>query len=108
MSVLVSDNNQQHLLLCKGAPESVLGRCSHALLNSDGGGPVPMTDNIRRALLERMAQYGGSGSCMCLLCHVMCVSGMLFMTIFSMNGVKLFVVMYQCTTVRLSTLLQTS
>eukprot|EP00877_Chromochloris_zofingiensis_P010594 jgi/Chrzof1/5789/Cz16g15260.t1 len=66
MSVLVSDNNQQHLLLCKGAPESVLGRCSHALLNSDGGGPVPMTDNIRRALLERMAQYGGAMALRCL------------------------------------------
>eukprot|EP00878_Enallax_costatus_P002773 GHUV01002963.1.p2 GENE.GHUV01002963.1~~GHUV01002963.1.p2 ORF type:complete len:560 (+),score=121.05 GHUV01002963.1:3990-5669(+) len=57
MSVLVEGQGQR-LLLSKGAPESVLSRCSHALVNS-GAEAVAMTDGTRRALLERMAQYGG-------------------------------------------------
>jgi hypothetical protein len=72
MSVLVEGQGQR-LLLTKGAPESVLGRCSHALANADAGGSssnssaagpasgevVAMTEGMRRSLLERMAQYGG-------------------------------------------------
>jgi magnesium-transporting ATPase (P-type) len=71
MSVLVEGQGQR-LLLTKGAPESVLGRCSHALANADGGAApgssssaagggevVAMTEGMRRSLLERMAQYGG-------------------------------------------------
>lgn len=70
MSVLVEGQGQR-LLLTKGAPESVLGRCSHALANADeaggssssaaaGGEVVAMTEGMRRSLLERMAQYGGA------------------------------------------------
>lgn len=65
MSVLVEGQGQR-LLLSKGAPESVLSRCSHALVNGGGGPPtgadieaVGMTDATRRALLDRMAHYGG-------------------------------------------------
>jgi magnesium-transporting ATPase (P-type) len=77
MSVLVEGQGQR-LLLTKGAPESVLGRCSHALANADatgssssssssaagpaGGEVVGMTEGMRRSLLERMAQYGGESS----------------------------------------------
>lgn len=77
MSVLVQGEGQQ-LLLTKGAPESVLGRCSSALANSEpppsGGNAamgtgiatsgrqvVPLTEGMRRSLLERMGQYGGAG-----------------------------------------------
>jgi hypothetical protein len=76
MSVLVQGEGQQ-LLLTKGAPESVLGRCSSALANSEppptGGNAamgtgiatsgrqvVPLTEGMRRSLLERMGQYGGA------------------------------------------------
>jgi magnesium-transporting ATPase (P-type) len=74
MSVLVEGQGQR-LLLTKGAPESVLGRCSHALANADaagsssssaagpaGGEVVAMTEGMRRSLLERMAQYGGEST----------------------------------------------
>lgn len=70
MSVLVEGQGQR-LLLTKGAPESVLSRCSHALVNSavtsGQGEVVGMTEATRRALLERMAQYGGKHghSCSC-------------------------------------------
>jgi magnesium-transporting ATPase (P-type) len=84
MSVLVEGQGQR-LLLTKGAPESVLGRCSHALANADGSssnsssaGPhggevVAMTEGMRRSLLERMAQYGGDYACCCLNCHCSCL-----------------------------------
>jgi len=76
MSVLVQGEDQQ-LLLTKGAPESVLSRCSSALANAEppptGGAAgsgvgiatggrqvVPLTEGMRRALMERMGQYGGA------------------------------------------------
>jgi magnesium-transporting ATPase (P-type) len=73
MSVLVEGQGQR-LMLTKGAPESVLGRCSHALANAGatgssssaagaaGGEVVAMTEGMRRSLLERMAQYGGESA----------------------------------------------
>ena len=66
MSVMCS-SNQERLLLCKGAPESIINRCAYALVNSPREGPggqpevVAMNQSTRRALLERMAQYGGKG-----------------------------------------------
>lgn len=76
MSVLVQGEGQQ-LLLTKGAPESVLSRCSSALANSEPpptSGPaasgsgiatggrqvVHLTEGMRRSLMERMGQYGGA------------------------------------------------
>jgi hypothetical protein len=76
MSVLVQGEGQQ-LLLTKGAPESVLSRCSSALANSEppptsgaaaGGAGIAMggrqvvhlTEGMRRSLMERMGQYGGA------------------------------------------------
>jgi magnesium-transporting ATPase (P-type) len=66
------------LLVCKGAPESVLSRCSHALVSAATGGggcggggtaaarAAPMSDAMRRAVMERMGQYGGSAALRCL------------------------------------------
>ncbi|KAF8059661.1 CA1 [Scenedesmus sp. PABB004] len=83
MSVLVEGGGGA-FLLTKGAPEAVLGRCSHALANApaDGGGAgggaggaaggtaagqvVGMSEAMRRGLLERMAQYGGAQALRCL------------------------------------------
>jgi magnesium-transporting ATPase (P-type) len=86
MSVLVQGADGKQLLLTKGAPESVLSRCSSALANAEaagaahggsgasssgvvtsGRGIVPLTDGMRRALLERMGQYGGerAGALVC-------------------------------------------
>lgn len=85
MSVLVQGDGQQ-LLLTKGAPESVLSRCSSALANSEppptsgstGGAAggvalggrqvVPLTEGMRRSVLEKMGQYGGKRYSNCQVC----------------------------------------
>lgn len=63
MSVAVAGEGRA-LLLSKGAPESILPRCSHTLLDGGAGaggtgGAAAMTDDMRAALLKRMAAYGG-------------------------------------------------
>ncbi len=50
MSVIVEKNPQQHLLICKGAPEEVLKICTEARLN---GSVAPLTDAIR-AQIDRL------------------------------------------------------
>lgn len=78
MSVLV-DGEGRRLLLTKGAPESVLARCSHALVNDSaaaaaggagagaagGGAAVPMTESVRRSILRRSDQFGGGRAVPC-------------------------------------------
>jgi len=51
MSVLCS-RNQMHILFSKGAPESIISRCSTILCNSDGS-IVPLTADIRAELDSR-------------------------------------------------------
>lgn len=60
MSVVVAGEGVR-LLLCKGAPESILKRCASALVNAPGaaGQTVPLNQGTRDAVLDRMAQYGG-------------------------------------------------
>ncbi|KAI8472408.1 MAG: hypothetical protein J3K34DRAFT_453784 [Monoraphidium minutum] len=72
MSVLVSGEGRA-LLLVKGAPEAVLARCTHALANAGGaggapagGGAAPLDEGVRRALLARADQYGGTQALRCL------------------------------------------
>eukprot|EP00195_Chlamydomonas_chlamydogama_P002978 CAMPEP_0202921722 /NCGR_PEP_ID=MMETSP1392-20130828/77545_1 /ASSEMBLY_ACC=CAM_ASM_000868 /TAXON_ID=225041 /ORGANISM="Chlamydomonas chlamydogama, Strain SAG 11-48b" /LENGTH=1097 /DNA_ID=CAMNT_0049615311 /DNA_START=39 /DNA_END=3331 /DNA_ORIENTATION=+ len=55
-----------HLLLCKGAPESVLSRCSTAMSPTPGEGPVPMTPAIAAAVDAAMAELGGRQALRCL------------------------------------------
>ncbi|KAJ1721193.1 hypothetical protein LPJ53_004270 [Coemansia erecta] len=58
MGVLVHDElAQRGRLLVKGAPENVLARCASAVV---GGSVVPMTDAMRRELLEAAGQLGAS------------------------------------------------
>ncbi|XP_065190129.1 calcium-transporting ATPase sarcoplasmic/endoplasmic reticulum type-like [Sycon ciliatum] len=42
-------------IFCKGAPESVLDRCTHARVN---GRRVALNDAVRQDILERVAAYG--------------------------------------------------
>ncbi|KAF9466319.1 Ca-transporting ATPase [Collybia nuda] len=57
MSVLVKLNGSGALFV-KGAPESVLERCTSTLVN---GRIIPFTPELRTALLERTAAYGANG-----------------------------------------------
>ncbi|KAG7092288.1 hypothetical protein E1B28_008650 [Marasmius oreades] len=57
MSVLVRLNGTGALFV-KGAPESVLDRCTTILVN---GKPVPMAQGIRDSLLQSTHQYGADG-----------------------------------------------
>ncbi|KAI9232383.1 MAG: calcium-transporting ATPase [Podila humilis] len=51
-------------LLVKGAPESVLERCSSVRLSS--GGDIPLTAALRATLLEKMLDYGEGQALRCL------------------------------------------
>ena len=59
MSVLVGAGKEQRLLV-KGAPETILERCSHALLGQDGK-RVPMDKKIVSLLSEEVVEYGSRG-----------------------------------------------
>jgi Ca2+ transporting ATPase len=58
MSVLVRTNGTGSLF-AKGAPESVLERCTSVLV--DGGKTVPLTPKLRTHILERTLAYGSQG-----------------------------------------------
>lgn len=59
MSVLVNHDKQQKLLV-KGAPESVIDRCTHALVGRDGK-KVALTQKISDLLTTEVVQYGNRG-----------------------------------------------
>ncbi|KAG0606337.1 hypothetical protein M758_9G132800 [Ceratodon purpureus] len=64
MSVLCS-RKQQEIMFCKGAPESILSRCTSVLCNDDGSA-APMTAEIRAELEERLYSYGEKETLRCL------------------------------------------
>jgi Ca2+ transporting ATPase len=57
MSVLVRNNGNGSLLV-KGAPESVLERCSSVLVN---GTVIPITPALKSSILETTLKYGSNG-----------------------------------------------
>ncbi|MCJ1243917.1 hypothetical protein MMC30_001114 [Trapelia coarctata] len=59
MSVLVSQGKKQRLLV-KGAPESILERCTHTLLGSNGR-KVPMNSKLAKFISEEVVEYGNRG-----------------------------------------------
>ncbi|KAE8365812.1 hypothetical protein BDV27DRAFT_100142 [Aspergillus caelatus] len=59
MSVLVGTEKNQSLLV-KGAPESILERCTHVLLGSDGP-RVPITKEHANLLSAEIVEYGNRG-----------------------------------------------
>jgi Ca2+ transporting ATPase len=59
MSVLVNGNQGQRLLV-KGAPESVLDRCSHCIVGGNGK-RVPLTEKLASLLNAEVIEYGKQG-----------------------------------------------
>lgn len=59
MSVLAGGEKEQKLLV-KGAPESILDRCSHVLLGPNGA-RVPLTKNHFDLLSSEVVEYGSRG-----------------------------------------------
>lgn len=59
MSVLVGEGKEQKLLV-KGAPESIIERCSHVLLGSDGP-RVPLTQTHISLLSQQVVECGNQG-----------------------------------------------
>ncbi|KAG1341808.1 Calcium-transporting ATPase [Cocos nucifera] len=55
MSVLCS-RKQQEIMFSKGAPESIISRCTHILCNDDGSS-VPLTVDIRNELVARFQRF---------------------------------------------------
>lgn len=64
MSVVVTSGSQTSLLV-KGAPESILDRCTHVRV-SDSQAPVPMTTAIRDELNKKILEYGKGLSLRCI------------------------------------------
>jgi Ca2+ transporting ATPase len=59
MSVLAGEGKEQKLLV-KGAPESILERCSHTVLG-DNGSRVPLTQNQINLVLQKVTECGNRG-----------------------------------------------
>lgn len=59
MSVLVGRGKQQRLLV-KGAPESIIGRCSHALLGADAE-LAPLNSKLSAVLMKKVVDFGNRG-----------------------------------------------
>ncbi|XP_068655708.1 calcium-transporting ATPase 3, endoplasmic reticulum-type [Aristolochia californica] len=64
MSVLCS-RKQQEIMFSKGAPESIISRCSNILCNGDGS-VAPLTKDIRDELEARFQSFAGKEALRCL------------------------------------------
>ncbi|KAA8537867.1 hypothetical protein F0562_027553 [Nyssa sinensis] len=64
MSVLCS-RKQMEIMFSKGAPESIISRCTNVLCNDDGS-TVPLTANIRAELESRFHSFAGKETLRCL------------------------------------------
>ncbi|XP_062020379.1 calcium-transporting ATPase 3, endoplasmic reticulum-type [Rosa rugosa] len=64
MSVLCS-RSQLQIMFCKGAPESIISRCTNILCNDDGS-TIPLTANIRAELESRFHSFAGKETLRCL------------------------------------------
>ena len=73
MSVLVGTGDSQKLLV-KGAPESIIERCSHVVVGSNGK-KVPITKQHLGLLSEEVVDYGRRGLRVLALASVENVSG---------------------------------
>jgi Ca2+ transporting ATPase len=73
MSVLVQDGNRKKLLV-KGAPESIIARCSKTLVGSQGK-EVPLTRALTELLVKEIVDYGNLGLRVIALASIDDVSG---------------------------------
>lgn len=64
MSVLCS-RKQKQMMFSKGAPESIISRCTNILCNGDGS-TVPLTADIRAELESRFHSFAGKETLRCL------------------------------------------
>ncbi|XP_021284926.1 calcium-transporting ATPase 3, endoplasmic reticulum-type [Herrania umbratica] len=64
MSVLCS-HKQMEIMFSKGAPESIISRCTNILCNSDGS-TVPLTATLRTELESRFHSFAGKETLRCL------------------------------------------
>ncbi|XP_009360936.1 calcium-transporting ATPase 3, endoplasmic reticulum-type isoform X1 [Pyrus x bretschneideri] len=64
MSVLCS-RNQLQIMFSKGAPESIISRCTSILCNDDGSA-IPLTTSIRAELESRFRSFAGKETLRCL------------------------------------------
>ncbi|KAM5565902.1 hypothetical protein ABKV19_019751 [Rosa sericea] len=53
------------IMFCKGAPESIISRCTNILCNDDGS-TIPLTANIRAELESRFHSFAGKETLRCL------------------------------------------
>lgn len=60
MSVLVGNDSKQQKLLVKGAPESILERCSHIVLGANGPRVAINQDHLA-VLSQQVKEYGNNG-----------------------------------------------
>ncbi|OAA64450.1 endoplasmic reticulum calcium P-type ATPase [Niveomyces insectorum RCEF 264] len=73
MSVLVRDGTAEKLMV-KGAPESIIERCTHTLAGAKGK-KVPLTRDLSELLLREVVDYGNRGLRVIALASVDVVSG---------------------------------
>ncbi|CAL5867690.1 uncharacterized protein PFLUO_LOCUS1909 [Penicillium psychrofluorescens] len=73
MSVLVGEGMEQKLLV-KGAPESILERCSHILQGSNGS-RIPLTKSHAKLISQEVVEYGNRGLRVMAMASVDNVSG---------------------------------
>lgn len=64
MSVLCSSKDME-IMFSKGAPESILPRCS-TIMSNDEGSTIPLTPNIRAELESRFQNFAGRDTLRCL------------------------------------------
>ncbi|PRW20976.1 calcium-transporting ATPase endoplasmic reticulum-type isoform A [Chlorella sorokiniana] len=64
MSVLcaAAQGTGQRLLFTKGAPESVLERCTGVLTNDGSAGVQPLTPGLKAALFSKVSEYGAGSA----------------------------------------------
>ncbi|KAJ5818341.1 hypothetical protein N7474_003932 [Penicillium riverlandense] len=73
MSVLVGEGMQQKLLV-KGAPESILERCSHIIQGSNGS-RIPLSKSHAKLISEEIVEYGNRGLRVMAMASVDNISG---------------------------------
>ncbi|KAL3141521.1 Calcium-transporting ATPase 3, endoplasmic reticulum-type [Trebouxia sp. C0010 RCD-2024] len=65
MSVLAQGPNNQGVIFAKGAPESILQKCSHVLSNN-GSGVSQMSEGVHEGVMAAVSAFGSQQALRCL------------------------------------------